>query len=159
MEFTLPTFVWTIINFLVLLLILSRFFFKPVNNMIEERNERIKKNIEQAEMDKKKAKEFEIEKENEYRKAKEEGKSIVEEYKIKADKVYQEIIDEAHKEAETILERARKEIEIEQEKAEEDLKVKTVDLAIELSKKALEQSLNEEEHRKLIDDFIAKVGN
>ncbi|KYH29381.1 ATP synthase subunit b, sodium ion specific [Clostridium colicanis DSM 13634] len=159
MEFTIPTFVWTIINFLLLLGILSFFLFKPVNEIINKRNESITNNIKKAEEDRQVAEKLKIENEKEYKLAKQQGKNIVKEYKQKAEKVSQEIISDAHKEAELILERAKKEIEREREKAEYEMKMKTVDLAIELSKKALEESIDEAKHRELIRDFIAKVGN
>ena len=49
-------------------------------------------------------------------------------------------------------------IEREKEKAEYEVKKQAVDIAVELSVKALEESIDEEVHRKLISDFIAKVG-
>ncbi|KEI00305.1 F0F1 ATP synthase subunit B [Clostridium botulinum] len=159
MEFTISTFVWTIINFLVLLGILSYFLFKPVNLVIDRRNSEIENDINQAKTDKEKAEELRIANQKEYKAAKKEGKTIVENYKAKAENVSQEIISDAHKEAELIIQRAKKEIQREREKAEDEVKNKTIELALELSKKALEQSIDEKVHRELIDNFISKVGN
>ncbi len=57
-----------------------------------------------------------------------------------------------------ILNRAKTEAEREKQKAEDDIKNQVVDLAVLVSSKALESSIDEAQHRKLIKDFIAKVG-
>src|SRR3712207_7295210 len=80
MEFTISTFVWTIINFIVLLGILSYFLFKPVNLVIDRRNSEIENDINQAKTDKEKAKELRIANEKEYKAAKKEGKTRSEEH-------------------------------------------------------------------------------
>lgn len=56
------------------------------------------------------------------------------------------------------MDRARKEAEREKEKAAEEIKSQAVELAILLSQKALEKTIDENEHRRLINDFISKVG-
>jgi|SRR3712207_1634401 len=159
MNFSIPTFVWTIINFLLLLVVLSYFLFKPVNEIIDKRSKDIEGDIEQAKIDKNKAEELRIANEEEYKAAKKEGKIIVENYKAKAENVSQEIISDAHKEAEIIIERAKKEIQREREKAEDEIKSRTIELSLELSKKALERTIDEKMHRELIEEFISKVGN
>lgn len=56
------------------------------------------------------------------------------------------------------MERAKKETEREKQKAEEEIKSQAIELAIMLSSKALETTIDEAQHRRLIEDFIAKVG-
>lgn len=148
----------TIINFAILYFVLRHFLFKPVNDTINNRQNQIVDNINKAEEDRKKAEELRIENQSQLSQAKQEGKNIVEEYKVKADKVSTDILQEARKEAETILERAKVEAAREKEKAADEIKNQVVDLAVVLSSKALEESVNEEQHRRLIKDFIAKVG-
>lgn len=159
MDFVLPRFFWTIVNFCVLFAIVSKIFLKRVNRVIDERNSEIKSNIDKAQENKKRSEELRIENENEYKLARKKGKDIVASYKAKAENISEEIVSDAHKEARRIIERARKEIEREQQRAEEDIKIKVVDLSLELSKKALNQSIDEEVHRKLIQDFISNVGD
>ncbi|EET86773.1 F0F1 ATP synthase subunit B [Clostridium carboxidivorans P7] len=78
--------------------------------------------------------------------------------KNKAEKVSSDILKEAHEEAETIVKRAKLEAEREKEKATDEIKNQVVDLAVLVSSKALEESIDEDQHRRLIKDFIAKVG-
>ena len=91
-------------------------------------------------------------------KSKENGKAIIEDYKVKAENISSNIVSEAHSEANLIMERAKKEAEREKNKAKDEIKTQIVDLAVLMSSKALEESIDEEKQRKLIDDFISKVG-
>lgn len=158
MEINLSRILATIINFGILYLILKHYLFKPVNNAIDSRQNEIIDKINKTEEDRIKAEELRKENEEKLRLAKQEGKTIVEDYKVKADKVSSDILQEARQEAEAIIERAKVEAEREKEKAADEVKNQVVDLAVLLSSKALEKSVNEEQHRRLIKDFIAKVG-
>lgn len=148
----------TIANFIVLYFILRHFLFNPVNNKIDSRVNAIKSDIDKAEADRIEAERLKNENAEKLSKAKEEGKAIVEDYKVKAEKVSEEITSGASNEAQVILERAKKEAEREKEKAEDEIKSQVVELAMLVSSKALNKALDETEHRRLIEDFVAKVG-
>jgi len=111
-----------------------------------------KDNEEKAEISRK-------EKERLLHESKTKGREIVEEYKANAENISQEIINEAKKESIILMERSRVEIEREKEKAESEVKKQVIDLSLILSEKALEQHIDEKEHRRLIEDFIFKVGS
>ncbi|AND83419.1 F0F1 ATP synthase subunit B [Clostridium tyrobutyricum] len=148
----------TIINFIILFLILKHFFFKRVGDTIDKRQEEINSEIKNANENEKKSEELLVKHQKLVANSKQEGKSIVEDYKNKADKVSKGIVDDAQKDAQLILNRAKTEAEREKQKAEDDIKNQVVDLAVLVSSKALESSIDEAQHRKLIKDFIAKVG-
>jgi F-type H+-transporting ATPase subunit b len=158
MEINLSLILGTIMNFIILLWILKHFFFNKVKTIVDDRQSEIEDKIIRADEDLEKARIFKLENERMLRSARDEGKKITEEYKKKADKVHSEILQEANKEANVIMERAKVEVEREKNKAEAELKKQVVDLAVMLSVRALEESIDEEKHRRLINDFIAKVG-
>ena len=91
-----------------------------------------------------KARTLAINNERELQRAREEGKAITERHKKKAEKVYDEIVEEAKSEASLIVERAKIEIEREKEKAEYALKKEAIDLALDLSRKVKEKNIDEE---------------
>lgn len=159
MDIHLLTTIFTIVNFIILYFILRHFLFKPVDNIITTRQNEVNTNIKNAEESKTKAEQYRIESETNLKESKNKGKTIVEDYKKKAESLFEEIKGDANKEAQDIIERAMHEAEREKEKAQAEIKEQVVNLAVALSAKALEQSINEEEHRRLINDFIAKVGN
>lgn len=149
----------TIINFIILLAILKYFFFAKVEAIINERENSISDKLDETEEELEKARMLAIENERIIKNAKKEGKLITEEYKQKAERVYDEIVEDANKEAKVIIERAKVEINREKEKVEYQLKKEAIDLALELSKKVIEKNIDENKNRDLIDDFLTKVGN
>jgi F-type H+-transporting ATPase subunit b len=153
------TIIITIINFIVLGLILRHFFIKPVNKIMDDRKDGINTSIKNAKDNEQKAENSRIEKDKLLHDSKTKGREIVEEYKVKAQSISQEIIDDAKKESVTLMDRSRVEIEREKEKAASEIQKQVIDLSLILSERALEKHIDEKEHRKLIEDFIVKVGS
>ena len=158
MEIKWSDVIGTMVNFLILFLILRHFLFNKVNNMLTARSEDIKKDINSARINNEKAEQLRLENEQKLKDASKEGKSIVESFKAKADKVSKQILDDANGEAQNTLEKGKKELQREVEKASSDIRSQVVDLAVMLSSKTLGQTIDEAQHRKLIAEFISKVG-
>ncbi|SKA83800.1 ATP synthase F0 subcomplex B subunit [Clostridium sp. USBA 49] len=158
MEINWLTVIATIINFGILNIILKHFLYKPVTETINSRELEIIERIKKSEEAVKTAEALKMEHEEKIKKVYEEEEKIINESKYKAVKLSDEIINKAKEEADNILERARKDAERERQKAEDDIKAQAVNLAILLSSKALEKELDEEEHRRLINEYINEVG-
>ncbi|MBC8062639.1 MAG: F0F1 ATP synthase subunit B [Clostridiaceae bacterium] len=148
----------TMINFLILFLFLRYKFFGKVNNILTARSEGINNDINSAKANNKKSELLRLENEEKLKAASTEGKSIVENFKAKAETISKQIVDEANSEAQNTLEKGKKDLQREVDKATADIKSQVVDLAVMLSAKALGQTIDEEQHRKLIAEFISKVG-
>ena len=159
MEFNLGVILATVVNFLILFFGLKYFFFEKVKLVVEARENEISQKLDSADEEFEKARTLAINNERELQRAREEGKAITERHKKKAEKVYDEIVEEAKSEASLIVERAKIEIEREKEKAEYALKKEAIDLALYLSRKVIEKNIDEEKNRQLIDEFISEVGN
>lgn len=159
MEIHIPTILMTLANFFLLVLLLKHFLFKKIKTVIDEREEFIEKRIVEAEEESAKARMYLVENERILSNSKQEGNKIIEKKKEKASKIYSEIIEDANKEAKIIMDRASLEIKREKEKAQYELKKQVVNLAIDISTKALEEKVQESKQRELINDFITKVGS
>ena len=85
MHIELFTTIATMINFIILFLVVNHFFYKPVNENLENRNNEIASRIKNSEENEKKAEALRIENEDKLKNAETEGKSIVESYKVKAE--------------------------------------------------------------------------
>lgn len=149
----------TIINLVILILILKHFFFDKIKNVIQEREDYVGKQLLQAEDDSEKARLYLVENERILKEAKEKGNAIIEKKKESANKIYSEIINDANKESKSIMDRASLEIERQVEKAQFEIKKQVVDLAIDLSAKAIQEKVEDDKQRELINDFITKVGS
>lgn len=158
MEIEVSKIIATLVNFLILFLILKHYLFKPVNNMIDKRQNEIVDKINKTDEDMKKAEALKSENDKILSGAKDEGKNIVEGYKVKAEQLSSDIVKDARDEADTIIKRAKTEAERQTEKAADEIKTQIVDLAVLMSSKALGETIDEDQHRRLIKDFIVKVG-
>lgn len=158
MNINIPQMIVTLINLLILFGIVKHFAFDRVNKVLKERKNLIEDTISKADEDLEKARVLKLQNEKEISSAREEGKEIVTQYKAKADEVYKEIVEDARREAGSIIEKSKVEINRERTKAKEEVKTQAVELAVFLAEKALGDSIDEKQHRKLIDDYISKVG-
>jgi len=158
MEVNYSTLIMNWINFAIIILILRYFFWDKIKGILAERQKYVDEKLIKADEDTEKARMYLVKNEQILQSAKDEGMKITERQKEKGDKLYEEIVSDAKVEASSLKERASLEIEREKEKAEYEIKKQAVELAIELSVKALGQKVDEDTHRKLIGDFIAKVG-
>ena len=158
MEVKLSTLVMNWVNFAIIILLLRHFFWNKLKGIIGERQKYIDDKMTKADEDANKARMYLVQNEQILQEAREKGKKITEAQREKGDKLYDEIVSNAKAEAISLKGRINLEIEREKQKAEHEIKKQAVDLAIELSIKALEQKVDEDTHRKLIGDFIAKVG-
>lgn len=149
----------TMINFVILLFILKHFLWDKVAKVIQEREDYIEDKLNTADEEAEKARLYLVENERILRASREEGNRIIEMKKSKAQVVYDEIVNEASKESKSIINRANLEIKREKQKAKYEIKKEIVDLAIDLSAKAIKEKVEEEKQRDLINDFITKVGS
>lgn len=147
------------INFFIFFFILRKFVFKPTMEMIESRKQEVETAFEKAKLEESKIESLKTEQEEKIKRYREDGQKLIESYKTKAEKVYAEMIEDAKKEAEIVRERAKQDIEREKRKAESEIKSQVIDLSLVLAEKALEKKIDEDEHKRLIDEFISKVGN
>lgn len=146
------------INFIIFYLILKKFVFKKTLAVMNARQADIEASINRIDEQEQQVEQLKKQYDEDVIKYKEQGKKLVESYKAKADNVYKEIIEESKKESEAIKANALKEAEKEKLKADRQMKDEVIDLSIKIAEKIIEKEIDENKHRELIDDFIAKVG-
>ena len=153
---------WTMIfawaNLLIMFLILKKFFFKPIKNMIDSRQKEIDDMYEDAEQSKTSAAEMKTEYEEKLSKANEESEEIVKKAVRKAQLREEEILKEADDKAARTLARAEEQIALEKKQALSDVKNQVSDIAIDIASAVISRDISKEEHEKLIDDFIQNIG-
>ena len=152
------TMIFTWVNLLILVLLMKKFLFKPVMNMLEARDKEVNEMYSKAEVAQKNAQELEAEYNEKLSSAKEEASKIMKDAKHDATLRGEEIVGEAKKEASAILEKAQKEIEREKEAAMSEIKGDIADIAVNIAQKVIEKDLNEKDHEKLVEEFIDSWG-
>lgn len=152
------TFVATICNLFIQVYLIKRFLFKPINNVLEKRRAMADAQIQDAAKAKDEAESMKAEYEKNMSEAKRKAGDILNEARKTAALQSEELLQDAAKQAAALKEKARKEIDQEKRKAVNEVKGEIGGMAMEIAGKVIEREISEEDHRKLIDEFIANVG-
>lgn len=152
------TFVVTILNVLLMYWFLKKMFFEKVETFMADRTNTVETQLKEAEDSRTSAKELKLKFQNQMETANIEGKKIVEEFKMKAAKLSDEMIEEAKREAGIIRERAKVDSNREMDRATEEIKKQIIALSMLAAAKSMGGQLDEAKHHGLIQEFINKVG-
>lgn len=151
-------FVATICNLFIQVYLIKRFLFKPVNEMLEKRKAKADAQIQDAVKAKEEAQAMKSEYEKNMLEAKNKANDIVVSAQKTAAIQSEQILREASEQVTAMKEKAEKDIAQEKRKAVNEIKDEIGGMAMEIAGKVIEREINEEDHAKLIDEFIANVG-
>ncbi|GBE57182.1 ATP synthase subunit b, sodium ion specific [bacterium BMS3Abin01] len=149
--------IWTLITFVVLLLVLKKFAFGPIQNMIDNRRNAIAESIEAAENTRREAERLLAEYRESIANAKREAEEIIERAHKVGESTKNDIVNEARDLAQKEVDDARKQIQRETRKAIRELKDEVADLAILAAGKVTSKSINKEDHLRLVDEALSEV--
>jgi F-type H+-transporting ATPase subunit b len=151
---SLPTLIAQIINFLILLVILYLFAYKPIIKMFDERARKITESLDESQKVKNQALKAEEEFKKRIESASKEGQEVVARAMRTGEEFRQRAQQEAKQEAQQLVEKARVEIQRERDEAIGELRQQFADLAVVAAEKVIEKSLDKETHRQLIDKVL-----
>lgn len=152
------TFIAQICNLFIQVYLIKRFLFKPVNAMLEKRKAMADAEIQDAAKAKDDAQAMKAEYEQNMRDAKDKANEILSTAQKTATAQSEEMIREAAQQAAAIKSKAESDIAREKVKAVNEIKDEIGSMAMEIAGKAIGRELHEEDHAKLINEFIANVG-
>ena len=151
------TIIWTIVTFLVVLLILRTTVWKSLLAALDERENRIRSALESAEESREEAQTLVGEYQARLDQAETEAREIVRQSRDAAEKTHQEILTQAREEAQQTVEQARLTIEREKRVAIDELRREVADLAVQGARALIQANLDDEQNRRLVDDAIARI--
>ena len=154
---SLKEFIFYLINFLILMGVLTRFLYKPFLNMLATRKQSIKDALDNAELTNRRADEKMEQYSKRISKVEEESREIIRTAKIKADAQARDIIEDARKEAGDIIAKAEKTIEKEKEKAMEEMKQEIAVLAVMAAEKIVEREIQRAGQEAIVEDVIRQA--
>lgn len=143
----------------VIYFILKRFLYKPINNALEARKNKIRDDIQSAAQVREEAFQLKKDYEGRIKNSKEEGQEIIDGARLRGEELTQYILADAKVEADVILARAKKEIERQKELAFVEMKTQSGEMAVLIASKIMEEKITYESQKELIDNFIDEVGN
>ena len=153
------TALFTLANTVALFLVLKKFLFKQVLNLIEERQQEIDGMYKDAGDAREQAQAMQAEYQEKLSAAQETSERLVKEAVSRGQHRQEEIIRQANQEASAILDKANADIALEKKKAINDAKDEISDIALAIAGKVVGRELNNTDQADLIDHFINELGD
>jgi F-type H+-transporting ATPase subunit b len=148
---------WTLVIFVVLFVILSRFAFKPLTKAVEEREHRLAELLEGAKRDRDEAARVLADQQKALDATRADAQRVIAEARTTGEKLRNEMLEQTKQQQHDLLERARTEIDNERKRAIADLRREAVELALAGASKVIERNLDDQTNRKLVEGFLASV--
>jgi F-type H+-transporting ATPase subunit b len=149
--------IWTLICFGITFFVLKRFAFGPIQKTIDERRDRIRSSVEEAEHARAEARRLLEEHKQLMGQAKSEASEILAEARRLGDAQRDRAREEAEADRQRRLEETRKQIEAETVRALEQIRAEVAELALVATQKVTGQVLDKAAHRKLIEDAVGEL--
>ncbi|MCE5305807.1 MAG: F0F1 ATP synthase subunit B [Chloroherpetonaceae bacterium] len=149
--------IWSIVNFLLFLLILVKFGYKPIAKALHTREESINNAIKGADDANQRANELVAATEQKLADATKEMNLLIAKGRESANEIIQKARDEAEKIRQEKIEQSVREITLAQEKAFKELKKEIGSIVVQATEKILEEKLNPDTDYKLIESYIQKL--
>ena len=153
-----PTFIWTMLNLVILYLVLKKLLFKPVMKIMEDRETSVRNQIDDARRMQNEAKADKAKYHEQLQNAQKDGELIIKDARLKAQEESEELLKKTKREADNLIKEARQEIEQERLQMLKEVRKQVVELAILAASKIMEINLNNETNKKVVQNFLDKEG-
>ncbi|EMG28293.1 F0F1 ATP synthase subunit B [Listeria fleischmannii 1991] len=158
-SFTVGDSFFTLFTFALLLVLIRIFAWKPLMNVMKEREEHIASEIDSAEESRAQAENLLAEQREVLKQARIESQTMIENAKQLGEKEREEIIKAARLESDRLKEEAKTEIVREKEDAISALREQVGSLSVLIASKVIEKNLDEKAQNDLIQDYIERLGD
>jgi F-type H+-transporting ATPase subunit b len=149
--------VWTIITFLIVLWVLRRFAFAPIQRMIDERRDRIREALDEADKARTEARELRELTQREREQAKLEREQILDEARRQSQRLAEQGRERADADLKEALEKNREELAAENQRLREQIRRDVVELTLYASEKVTGKVLDQDDQRRLIEETIEEA--
>ena len=146
-----------IVNFVVLLLILWKFAYKPILKMLDKRKETIEDSLKKAEDIEKEKVEIEIKKEEILKKAQEEAVKILQEVRADSVKLKAELEEKTKAEIDKMMKKAKTALEKDRETMLQEVKKEAVALSVLIASQIVKRNLSDAVDEEMIDSAIKEM--
>lgn len=150
-------FIWTAVVFLGFILVLGRYAWKPLLASLQQREQNIRESLDAAEKAMIRAEQIGKANEEALREVEQLAQRLRREAVEEAEKIRADRIDKAKQEADELIEKAKQTIEQEKKRAMTELRNEVADLAIKSASMILDNELDADKNKKLVDLYIANL--
>jgi F-type H+-transporting ATPase subunit b len=149
---------WQTLTFLVLLLLLGRFAWKPIMSSLREREETIEGALRSAELARQEMTKLRADNERLLDEARAERDAMMRKAQQTADAIVEEAKNKAAAESNRIVESARAAIQSERQAAIDDIRRQVATLSVDIAEKVIRRQINgDPQQRQLVDQFVKDI--
>ena len=148
---------WTIITFLVLLVVFNKLAWRPLKEILKTREELIRKSLDDAQQAKQELQRLSAESQKMLADARVQADKILSETRSDANRLRDELKQKAQTEAAGVLKNAQRQIEMETARALQQIRTEAVELSVALASKLLERNLTREDNERLIEETFKQI--
>ena len=145
-------------NLLIIFWVFKRFLFKPVQKVMNARQEQVDKIYSDAEQDRSAAVSMKQEYEARLATARKEADGLVRNAVQTAQRRSEAIVAEAASQASHLKQKAEEEIALEKKQMLQDVKSEISEMAVSIASKVVEREIQKKDHENFVDEFIKNVG-
>ena len=149
--------IWTIVTFAIVLFVLRRLAFGRIQGLIDQRRERIRQALDEADKAREEARQLRELTRQEREEAKADRDRMLEETRRQAQEQARRAREEAEADLQRRLDENRREIEAENRKLREEIRRDVVELTLLASEKVTRKTLDEDDQKRLIDETIEEI--
>jgi len=146
--------IWTIVAFLITLFVLKRYAFGPIQRTIDERRERIRRALEEADHARDEARRLLEEHRSLIGQARGQAEEILSEARKVAEAMARRVKEETEADRQRRLEETHRQIEAETHRALQQIRTEVAELTLVATTKVTGKVLEDADHRRLIEDAI-----
>jgi F-type H+-transporting ATPase subunit b len=149
---------WTVLTFVLLLVVLKKVAWGPILDALEARENEIKDALNAAEKAREEAERVSSDYEDAIRKAQAEAQQIISDAKTAGEKVKLDLEAIASVKADEIIEKAKAQIDAERVKVISEIKTVAVEISLSAAAKVIEKNLDSDDNRKLVNEALEGIG-
>lgn len=149
--------IWTVVTFVLLLLILKKVAWKPILEALDKREKEIKDSLEQAENAKEEARKILDENQANLARAEEESKKIIEQSRTYADSLKEQLMKESKEQAKRLIDGAGEEIQRKKDAAFEELKEQIAELAVTAAERIMKENIDANKNKELVNKYLGEI--
>jgi F-type H+-transporting ATPase subunit b len=153
------TFIIELIAFLLMLAFLARFAYPAIDAAAQRRQRAIAEALESAEKQRKEAQEKLEQAQEQLEDARRQAQEVISGASRSAEQIRQDLKERGEEEAKRLVESARRDIEAARQQALESVRQQVAGMVVVATEKVIGESLDEQRHRKLIDEAIKEVAS
>ncbi len=149
--------VWTLVTFLVVVVILKKFAWDLILKAIDDRTAGIQGEIKKATDLRSEAEKVLKDYQDKVTHSKDEALAIINEAKLDATNIKHKMVDDANDEIRKMREQALKDIELAKVKAVHEIQVNIAELSVQIASEILEKQLKKDDYSAFIDKELSKL--